>query len=144
MRYYSTRRPITKGSYPQLESNKIKEIHNFDGKTYCEDIKQEAWGYIEYEQPLQPEDISDYELTSPPRKILTLEFIGMDSWDRAVFEDENGYLWKYTEPGDLPYERHDRLYSANNNEFDGEPCWPMLPDIDYQFDSGTENAPHNE
>ena len=73
-----------------------------------------------------------YELTPPPSKIKKIRFIGMDSWRRMVFKDESGKLWKYTEPGELPMERHDRLYSSTNNALDGEPCWPMMPEDVYK------------
>ena len=52
MRYYSTQRPISPGSFPQRTWNKVLEIHNFDQKTYCEEIGREAWGYIDYEKPI--------------------------------------------------------------------------------------------
>ncbi|MDE7244134.1 MAG: hypothetical protein K2O18_09185 [Oscillospiraceae bacterium] len=61
--YYSTQRPIGPGTYPKPEGNEVVEIHNFDGKTYCEELGREAWGYITYEQPLTPEQVSSYELT---------------------------------------------------------------------------------
>ena len=139
MRYYSTQRPITLGSYPETENNKATEIHNYEGKTYCEEIGRDAWGYIEYEQPLHPEDVITYELTPPPSKIKKMRFIGVDGWDRMVFKDEDEYVWKYTEPGELPLERHDRLYSSANNMFDGEPGWPMKPDIDYQMETDSQD-----
>ena len=97
MRYYSTQRPVTPGSFPKPAGNKVVEIHNYDSKTYCEELGREVWGYI-------------------------------------VYEDEGGKLWKYTEPGGMPRERHDRLYRSTNNALDGEPCWPMLPDIDYRIE----------
>lgn len=50
-----------------------------------------------------------------------LEFVGIDSWDRPVYKDENGTLWKDINLGQgVPL-----LYSACNNEFDGEPDCPM-------------------
>ena len=73
-------------------------------------------------------------------KIKKIRFIGMDSWRCMVFEDESGKLWKYTEPGEHPMERHDRLYSSTNNALDGEPCWPMMPDIDYQIEADNQDT----
>lgn len=61
--YYSTQRPIGPGTYPKLQGNEVLKIHNFTSKTYCEELGQEAWGYIGYEQPLTPEQIAGYELT---------------------------------------------------------------------------------
>lgn len=62
MRYYSTQRPIMPGSYPKPQGNAVIAVHNFDIRTYCEEIDREAWGYIDYEQPLAPEDARRYEL----------------------------------------------------------------------------------
>ncbi len=59
-RYYSTHRPITVGGYPKSE--KVVEIHNFDNRTYCEEISREAWGWIEYERELPTADAENYEL----------------------------------------------------------------------------------
>lgn len=140
MRYYSTQHPLTPGSYPEPVLNQVTAIHNYEDKTYCEEIGREAWGYIEYGHPLHPEDAGDFELTPTPRKIKKMRFIGVDGWDRMVFKDEDEYVWKYTEPGDLPMKRHDRLYSSTNNALDGEPCWPMKLDIDYRIETGSQDT----
>lgn len=50
-----------------------------------------------------------------------LKFVGLDSWDRPVYTDEKGKLWKDINLGQsAPY-----LHSATNNEFDGEPEYPI-------------------
>jgi hypothetical protein len=67
MRYYSTQRPVGPGTFPQPEGNKVVELHNFDSKTYCEEISREAWGYIDYEQALSPEQAASYELAPAKR-----------------------------------------------------------------------------
>ena len=97
MRYYSTQRPITPGSFPRVAFNAVKEIVNFERKTYCEEIGREAWGYIDYEKPLDRYDCNAYELTAVPTKTLRLRYIGKDSWSRYVYEDEDGKLWKLTD-----------------------------------------------
>ena len=53
---------------------------------------------------------------------LLLRHKGRDSWDRPVYEDENGKLWKDVEPraSDKP-----KLCSALYNAFDGEPDTPL-------------------
>lgn len=61
MRYYSTMRPVMPGSFPNRES--VEEIHNFDTKTFCEEIGREAWGYIDYREALTKEQADAYELT---------------------------------------------------------------------------------
>lgn len=60
MRYYSTYRPVGPGTYPRKDGRET--IHNFDNKTYCKEIGREAWGYIDYPEPLTDEEISEYEL----------------------------------------------------------------------------------
>ena len=42
------------GGIPSTES--VTEIVNFEsGRTYCEEIDNKAWGYIEYATPLDPQ-----------------------------------------------------------------------------------------
>lgn len=53
---------------------------------------------------------------------MNLQFVGVDSWDRPVYEDQDGKLWKDTYPSE---DVHPILYSACNNEFDGEPDCPF-------------------
>lgn len=65
-KYYSTMRPILPGGYPQTA--KVLEIHNFDTAIFCEEIKQDAWGYILYEKPISDKDAENYELTSAALK----------------------------------------------------------------------------
>lgn len=54
----------------------------------------------------------------PMKKLF---FIGIDSWDRPVYQDESGRLWKdvnlgYGEPS---------FHSASGNDFEGEPDMPI-------------------
>ncbi len=52
---------------------------------------------------------------------IQMTFIGTDGWDRPVFRDPDGGLWKDVTLGsDTP-----SLYSACNNDFDGEPDMPI-------------------
>ena len=51
-----------------------------------------------------------------------LTYIGMDSHSRPVYEDENGCLWKDTDPR---AHASPSLYSALYNAFDGEPDLPF-------------------
>ena len=59
-----------------------------------------------------------------------LKFLGIDSWYRPVYKDENGKLWKNVNL--RQYER-DGLFSSNNNAFDGEPDCPMNGDVKVHF-----------
>lgn len=53
--------------------------------------------------------------------MLKMTYIGMDSHDRPVYEDENGQLWKDTDPrSHVP----PSICSSVNNDFDGEPDCP--------------------
>lgn len=62
-RYYSTQRPVLPGRFP--EKDKVERIQNFDHKTFCEEIGDEAWGFIEYSEPLTKDQADAYELTLP-------------------------------------------------------------------------------
>lgn len=59
-RYYSTQRPFGPGTFPQKDGRET--ITNFDGKIYCPEIGREAWGFIEYPEPLTQKEAADYEL----------------------------------------------------------------------------------
>lgn len=53
---------------------------------------------------------------------LVLTVLGRDTWDRPVYRDDGGRLWKDTDPRTG---RPPRLCTAFNNDFDGEPDTPM-------------------
>ena len=119
MRYYSTQRPVTPGSFPRPDGNKVLEIHNYDSKTYCEEIGREVWGYIDYERPLPPELAATYELT--PAKTVA-EYVVYRCPDGSLLLDWNETLWKYGYPA---YSKHcctevERGYS------EGGPTLPKL------------------
>lgn len=61
-RYFSTMRPVSIGTYPN--NGKVVEIHNFDTRQMVKSIGREAWGYIDYSEPLTEKQISDYELVA--------------------------------------------------------------------------------
>lgn len=59
---------------------------------------------------------------------MDMTYIGMDSWSRPVYSDENGKLWKDTDPrAHVPAS----LASALNNSFDGEPDLPFHGDAKF-------------
>lgn len=60
-RYYSTQRPISPGTYPNGE-NKPVSIENFDERQVVENGQLQAWGYLEYAEPLSQKEMKDYEL----------------------------------------------------------------------------------
>ena len=82
MRYYSTMRPVQPGGYPNRES--VEEIHNFDTKTFCEEIGREAWGYIDYRDPLTKEQAEAYELTLGGMKTYWCVTTSVDNRGRVV------------------------------------------------------------
>jgi len=50
-----------------------------------------------------------------------LKYVGTDAWDRPVYKDQDGNLWKDVNLGSgEPY-----LNSSSSNEFDGEPDMPI-------------------
>lgn len=59
-RYYSTQRPIFPGGFPNRE--KVEQIKNFDTKIFCEEIGEEAWGFVDYSEPIEKEQADAYEL----------------------------------------------------------------------------------
>lgn len=63
MRYYSTQRPITLGSFPKPDGNAIERIVNFPARTYVDVIWRQAYGFIDYEKPLSDQEAMAYELT---------------------------------------------------------------------------------
>jgi hypothetical protein len=49
MRYYSTLRPIGPGTCP----GNFIEFENFDYRKHIDSINREAWGWVEYAEPLE-------------------------------------------------------------------------------------------
>lgn len=82
MRYYSTQRPIIPGSYPNRVA--VEAIHNFDTKTFCEEIGWEAWGYIEYSEPLTKEQAEAYELIQGGIKTYWCVTTSVDNRGRVI------------------------------------------------------------
>ena len=58
-RYYLLHRPAMPGTVP---TKKGMKICNFDFRKYVQEIKREAWGFVEYLKPLTKEEIKEYEL----------------------------------------------------------------------------------
>lgn len=81
-RYYSTMRPVQPGGYPNRDG--VEEIHNFDTKTFCEEIGREAWGYIDYREPLTKEQAEAYELTLGGMKTYWCVTTSVDNRGRVV------------------------------------------------------------
>jgi len=63
-----------------------------------------------------------------PMKKLELAYKGRDSWDRPVYEG-NGTLYVDVNPrSECP-----EICTKSNNEFDGEPDYPIGEDVELIF-----------
>lgn len=82
MRYYSTHRPCGPGTFPQKDGRET--IVNFDEKAYCEEINQEAWGYIDYPEALTEQEVEEYELTQAGIKTYWCVTTSVDNKGRVV------------------------------------------------------------
>ncbi|MDE6388944.1 MAG: hypothetical protein K2L82_14180 [Lachnospiraceae bacterium] len=83
-RYYSTQRPVMPGGFP--EKGKVENIVNFDKRKYCAEIESEAWGYIDYKEPLTEKQASDYELVPYEERVKVIMTPGIKS---LILESEN-------------------------------------------------------
>lgn len=61
-KYYSTQRPIDIGTYPKLPHDPEVGMTFFSERMPVENDTVLAWGILAYNQPLTPQQISDYEL----------------------------------------------------------------------------------
>ena len=57
-RYYCLYRPPMLGGIPKDFTIAVP----YDERRYCPEINREAWGYVEYDKPLTPQQIINYEL----------------------------------------------------------------------------------
>ena len=78
MRYYSTLRPIGPGTCP----DNFIEFENFDFRKHVDGINRDAWGWVEYEEPLE----------CPEKYDLVAE--NNESAERGgIFVEYDNYLW---------------------------------------------------
>lgn len=82
MRYYSTQRPVTPGSFPG--GYVVDEIVNFDRKTFCEEIGREAWGYIDFAAQLPGGEAERWELTPAGMKLFWCVTTSFDDRGRVT------------------------------------------------------------
>lgn len=91
------------------------EVVQINGRTYCtKDLRR--YDAADKAKPIKgKQGLWNWD-------VLLLRHKGRDSWDRPVYEDETGKLWKDVEPraDDGP-----KLCSALYNAFDGEPDTPL-------------------
>lgn len=61
-RYYLTQRPPMPGSFPKPQGNKVLDLKGFDAREFVAEIGRAAWGYVEYEKPVSPVLLKDFEM----------------------------------------------------------------------------------
>lgn len=69
---------------------------------------------------------------SNKRKTKVLSFVGMDSWQRPVYKDEDDRLWKDVNPRE-GFLSDRNICSAVNNYYDGEPDCPISNEYSLVF-----------
>lgn len=94
VRYFSTQRPVSPGSYPR--GGALKAV-NFEEKTFCEEIGREAWGVIEYAAPLPAAEAAEYELTMEGTKTFWCVTTSVDDRGR-VRAAITGFVEDVTKP----------------------------------------------
>lgn len=72
-------------------------------------------------------------------KKLTLTYLGKDDWNRKVFEDEKGHIYKDVNCSDDV----SGMLLCTATDFEGEPAYPIKKDIEIEF-IGLENLPTEE
>jgi hypothetical protein len=65
-RYYCLYRQPDIGSVPQGFCKQVC----FEGRPFVPEINHNAWGYVEYKEPLAPIDVINYELAADPKNDL--------------------------------------------------------------------------
>ena len=100
-----------------------KELEQKYGILFLDDVlyKEEEWNKFEewYKNYISKEVMVNKQKTN--EKILKVKFIGIDNWDRPVYKDEKGNIFKDTNL------RHGTLAlcTSVNNDFYGEPEAPI-------------------
>ncbi len=82
MKYYSIRRPILPGGYPEKEL--VERIVNFDTRIYCQEIDGMAWDYVEYKKELTPNQADAYELVLERKRKYWCAATVYDSYGRIT------------------------------------------------------------
>jgi hypothetical protein len=57
---------------------------------------------------------------------LKLKYLGKDKHERSVYEDEQGNIYKDTDPREYNTDYISQICTSYNNEFDGEPDTPIM------------------
>lgn len=113
MKYYSTQRPLSPGSFPVHPSQEgaewngilILSITNYPDRQLVPSIGRMAWGEIEYSAPIPARDADDYELIPDPNEtklnetvyrdvVLAvinayIEVMGRDAWNSKTPQEQH-------------------------------------------------------
>jgi hypothetical protein len=105
-RYYSKKRPIGIGTYPN-SAGEPTAIVNFEGRNRIEPWGFLAWGYLEYSAPLDARHADDYELKPSPenpdlKQKMHEQTQVVGKWEAARRLPANRRLtWWYPDFGDF-------------------------------------------
>lgn len=103
-----------------------KDILSYDLINEFEGERESTIELLAQENKCRKEDIK-VSIRKPKikEKILKIKFVGIDNWDRPVYKDEKGNIFKDTNLG------HGKLAlcTSVNNDFYGEPDAPIFEDI---------------
>ena len=69
-RYFITQRPVVQGTFPKKPGC---EISNYPQKFYIAGTGFDAWGHIDYNEPLTDTEVKEYEL-EPARYEFSVKF----------------------------------------------------------------------
>lgn len=94
MRVWSTHRPISIGTYPKEYG--VNHIHNFNRREWVPEIRNYAWGYIDFEQDL-PKDVQEhYDLMPVPEVDPKLEKYAK-AYARFANQGNRQRMWRVIE-----------------------------------------------
>lgn len=116
MKYYSTHRPLSPGSFPvpprsggaEWEGIKVLSVTNYPDRQLVPSIGRMAWGEIEYSAQIPARDADDYELVPDPnemklnetiyREIVLavinayIEVMGRDAWNEKTGAEQHDII----------------------------------------------------
>ena len=121
-RYYITPEALGHGAYPLMDGY---QLHETVGLNSYEDGRVQAYGYIDYPQPLPPEQAAEYGLHPAGQDVPTQEAgLVQDAQERLLVVDEDKYL--HIQRSDEGYDY--TIYNKETlREIDGGR--PDMPDI---------------
>ncbi len=80
--------------------------------------------YVDYESFIVNNEQVD-KIEELLEKVLTIKQIGVDNWDRPIYKDEKGTVYKDVNLGTGEIS----LCTSVNNDFYGEPYVPIRPEV---------------